>query len=227
MFDLNYIELLQWIFAGLVLLILINNLYLIIKSNSRMMNKIMWVHDFFQMESTDENIILSRKDKLHFHNTDTIEGYFNTKHKYNKEIKDLYRYNWKGKKTLIVPNKKMVTFNKKGKEVDIYFNNKNEYSFFRYNIKINGKHLIRRRITKEQVEDYGGSFILGNILVKYENTNFIEIDCESDPNIYQIRIGFTDGGLFTFDFTKELFAKEMITTPNMVFLYNCDVLELV
>ena len=39
MFDLNYIELLQWIFAGLVLLILINNLYLIIKSNSRMMEQ--------------------------------------------------------------------------------------------------------------------------------------------------------------------------------------------
>ncbi len=58
-----------------------------------MMNKVMWVHNFFQMKSTDENIILMRKDKLHFHNTDTLEGYFNTKHKYNKELKDLYSYN--------------------------------------------------------------------------------------------------------------------------------------
>lgn len=177
----------------------------------------------------DENNEDPNRGLEHFHNMDTYTKNFKIEtNMWVYKNKSVYE-KWKGKLVTIIPNKKIIgvdQYKNKGKQNQLLFNTNGSPWSDTYK-NINGRiKWIKRRLTKGQITNYDGSFVIGNVLIKYENVNYIELDFRRrKEDIHVLTILFKDGTESIFNFTSGVFKRDILVPNNLNFIMNSYVIE--
>lgn len=189
--------------------------------NDNLFNNIRFAHGLIQPAEEDEI-----EERIHFHNTDTYDKYFLTGNNVVNKVENVTNILWHDKKFLIIPNKKIIRVQNKSGNKKIYLNRPKGSTEIKYKLKTKKTDWIKKKLTKNQMEEYSGTFIIGNLFIKYNNVSLIEMDCTgARKNL--IRVFFEDGSEQNFDFSYDIFNEDIFLPHNIGFLTNCDIIEIV
>jgi len=201
------------IFAVIFTILLFNYRHLL---KSKLMDKILLIHGFAEKKDGDSH------KNIHFHNTDLIEGNF-------KLEKRLFvdGFKWIGKHYLFIPNGKINTLSKKWNKLTIWYNGYNSKSTT-YKIKRLPKDWLEKKLSKSQITDYEGTFIMGNLMVRTSNLSSLRIDSKNRKE-FRLTYLFDNGSERKITVsTPEFFETTIggIIPYNITFLDQCEVIEL-
>lgn len=207
---LPFIIIMTFIFFGLII-------NYIMVYNSPLITKTLVTHGFI----SEENAKGQKKDN-HFHNTDTVDSYYDIERAWPEDEDD-----WIGKHFLFIPNNKINTLEKKFNKLIIWYNGYIS-SGVEYRVKNLPKGWYKRVLGKKNVRNYNGSFIISNLMVKTLNLTSLSINGREKERFILTYL-FDNGSKFVQELSHADFINDMVYRKfpyNKAFLKTCEMIEL-
>lgn len=181
---------------------------------SKIIQRVFIAHNIYEGDET--------KIKPHFHNTDRPEGEFNIA---KKIVSD--SFDWSNRRYLFVYPEKLCTFDTVGDTLTLQYNahyNMGET----YKFKSVPNHWPRIKTSKRKIEEYNGTFVMLDTMVRTINLKSLLIDNKTG-DMFDLTFNYTNGISDIISVTTEDFYEDITssTSPyNMAYLNDCMVFEL-
>lgn len=182
----------------------------------KFMDRILYVHNFITNENGDSS------NSKHFHNTDLMNDNFDLKKRIFMD-----GFEWIGRHYLFINSGRLNTLTKKGSKLTVWYNSHSPKGI-EYKVKRLPKNWKERRLSKLQLTNYNGTFIMQNLMVKTYNLTSLEVDCR-DKNEFVMTYLFDNGSKKVLRVPVLAFFEDITNTIipyNISFLDQCEVIEL-
>lgn len=193
---------------------------IVVLYRNKLINNVFIAHNL--KPTPEENY--NEKDKIHYHNQDLIDKFFDIKHtNIIKQIGD----KWAGRKYLFIPNDKLNTVNRiNRKQIAIKYSGHSTNTFI-YPSKAKLNDWKKKRLRKNRLINLNGTFIMGHVLTKTLHlTAMIITGPTKDEDGVIIDYMFDNGNTTRVLVDNDIFLSDIEVLFNVYFINNCEMFEL-